>query len=106
MKQNLNPLLDLAAAQGLPDGPNVPEWVHLRPTAKGAILTFDGRGPYTVLSAEEVIANSLRDPRGIPIDENHSTNLAAPEGREAPVRGWVAQMEARADGIWGRVEWT
>jgi phage I-like protein len=106
MKQNLNPLLVLAAAQGLPDGPNVPEWVHLLPTAKGAILTFDGRGPYTVVNAEAVIANSLRDPRGIPIDENHSTNLAAPEGREAPARGWVAQMEARADGIWGRVDWT
>ncbi len=106
MKQNHNPLLILAAAQVLPDGPNVPEWVHLLPTAKGAILTFDGRGPYEVVNAEAVIANSLRDPRGIPIDENHSTNLAAPEGREAPARGWVAEMEARADGIWGRVDWT
>lgn len=82
-----------------------PDWVHLLP-ASGAVDTYDGRGPYHLGDIPAVIAASLSDPRGLPIDENHATDLAAPEGREAPARGWIVELQARADGIWGRVEWT
>lgn len=96
----------LAAALDLPDATTAPEWIHILPCVKGIVPTFDGRGPYVVTNAEQVIANSMAEPRGIPIDENHSTNIAAPQGREAPARGWITAMEARDDGIWGRAEWT
>lgn len=39
----------------------------------------------------------------LPVDECHATDKAAPDGRQAPARGWIVQMEVRADGLWGRV---
>lgn len=106
MTRQTNPLIVLAQAMDLPNVAEAPEWVHLLPTAKGQITTFDGRGPYVIADAAAVIQASMSEPRGIPIDENHSTNLAAPQGREAPARGWIKAMEARDDGIWGEVDWT
>lgn len=106
MTQPRDPLTVLAASIDLPDAAGAPEWVHLLPTAKGQINTFDGRGPYDVTNAEAIIAASMANPRGIPVDVNHATQLAAPEGREAPAYGWVKEMEVRNDGVWGRVEWT
>lgn len=106
MTRQTNPLIVLAQAMDLPNAAEAPDWVHLLPTAKGQITTFDGRGPYVIADATAVIQASMAEPRGIPIDENHSTNLAAPEGRESPARGWITAMEARADGIWGQVDWT
>jgi len=99
------PLIALMAALPLPDDGSAPDWVHLLP-ADGLVETFDGRGPYALNSAQAVIAQSMADPRGLPIDENHAIDLAAPLGREAPARGWIVELQARADGIWGRVEWT
>lgn len=84
----------------------VPEWVHLLPTAGGLVETSDQRGPYRVDDAAEIIARSMADGAELPIDVNHATDLAAPKGGDAPARGWIKEMEARADGIWGRVEWT
>jgi len=84
----------------------VPEWIHLLPTASGRIETVDSRGPYFVRDAAQIIAASFVHADKLPIDENHATDLAAPEGRSAPARGWIVAMEARADGIWGKVEWT
>lgn len=83
-----------------------PEWIHLLPTAKGPIQTDDNRGPYLVDDAEAIIAASFADATRLPIDQNHSTDLAAPKGLPSPASGWIVEMQARADGIWGRVEWT
>jgi phage I-like protein len=88
--------LDLPAAEA-------PDWVHLLPSGK--IGTTDARGPYHVTDPAAIIAASFADTDRLPIDENHSTDLAAPRGEPAPARGWIVAMEARADGIWGRVEW-
>lgn len=92
----------------LPDAAEgaVPEWVQLTPVLQGEIATFDGRGPYLLADAAAVIAASMAHERGILIDENHATDLAAPTGKEAPARGWIKELQSRADGIWGRVEWT
>lgn len=98
--------LALAAAHALPDQDGAPDWVHLLPAVQREITTFDGRGPYRVVDADAVIAASLDDPRGLPIDENHATDLAAPKGGPAPARGWITELQSREDGIWGRVEWT
>lgn len=82
----------------------VPELIHLLPA--GTIRTLDGRGPYHVADMQALIAHSLDAGGRLVIDENHATDLAAPEGRPAPAMGWIVALEARADGLWGRVEWT
>lgn len=81
-----------------------PEWVHLVPS--GTFKGVDGRGPYTLKNPAAVIAASMGAGAKLPIDENHAIDLAAPKGGPSPARGWIVQMEAREDGIWGRVEWT
>lgn len=83
-----------------------PEWVHLLPSASGPVHTADSRGPYHVTDAAALMAASLPPGERLPIDENHATDLAAPQGLPAPARGWIVELQARADGIWGRVEWT
>ncbi|HEX5500899.1 MAG TPA: phage protease [Thermomicrobiales bacterium] len=73
----------------------------------GVVKTLDGRGPYKVGNAAKLAADSLAAAGGkILIDENHSTDLAAPKGEPAPARGWITQLHARADGIYGDVDWT
>lgn len=53
------------------------------------------------------MAASLVQAKGkLVLDENHATDLIAPKGGEAPARGWIVDLQARADGIWGRVKWT
>lgn len=100
-------LIALAASAALPgiggDGA-VPDWVQLLPTLQGEVQTYDGRGPYRVTDIAAIIQASMAWERGIPIDENHATDLRP--GHEAPARGWIVEMQARDGGLWGRVEWT
>ncbi|AZV77940.1 hypothetical protein EBB79_08545 [Parasedimentitalea marina] len=94
-------------SQLLPDDMGaVPEWVHLLPTSDGLVQTNDARGPYHVTNAEKIIADSFAFAERLPIDENHAIDLAAPKGLPAPARGWIVEMQARTDGIWGKVEWS
>ncbi|MBY0397211.1 MAG: phage protease, partial [Thermoleophilia bacterium] len=96
----------LCATMPIPamDGASVPTHIHLLPA--GEIRTVDGRGPYRVSDATALIAASMADGARLPLDENHSTDLAAPRGEAAPARGWIVGLQARDDGIWGEVEWT
>lgn len=81
----------------------VPDWVHLVPA--GSFQGIDGRGPYRARDLAAIATASMK-PGRLVIDENHATDLAAPRGEAAPARGWIVEMQARADGLWGRVEWT
>lgn len=97
----------LCSAVALPDdATEAPEWIHLVPT--GSVTTVDGRGPYRVADAAALVQVSMQAADGgrLVLDENHSTDLAAPKGEPAPARGWITALQARADGIWGKVEWT
>lgn len=97
----------LCQMQTLPAGQDgrAPEWIHLLPA--GTVHTLDGRGPYLVKDAAKLARESLQAAGGrMVIDENHSTDLAAPKGLPAPARGWIVELDPRTDGIWGRVEWT
>lgn len=97
----------LMAAHALLDtASGAPEWIHLLPATDRPILTRDGRGPYRVIDAHQVIANSRAYMAELPIDENHAIDIAAPKGGRAVAHGWIDRMEAREDGIWGHVEWT
>lgn len=89
--------VDLVAA-----GTPVPEWLHIMPA--GTFKGIDGRGPFTLANAAAVIVASMANGR-IPLDENHATLLATKTGAPSPARGWIVEMQARADGIWARVEW-
>lgn len=84
----------------LPEG-DAPEWVHLLPA--GTFRGVDGRGPYVLHSPQAVIQASKLP---LPIDESHATDLAEPHGGPAPARGWIVELQAREDGVWGRVDWT
>ncbi len=86
-----------------------PEWVQLLPL--GTFSGRDGRGPYRVQSgavaARIVSASAAYAGTTKPvIDYDHQTDFAVPKGGTAPAAGWIAAMEVRADGVWGRVEWT
>lgn len=99
-------LTALCSAVPIGASAGVPEWVHLLPT--GAVRTNDGRGPYrTPADLAGLIAQSMKGAGGkLVLDENHATDLAAPKGASAPARAWIVELQARADGIWGRAEWT
>lgn len=93
----------LGSAQALDSA--LPEWVQLVPA--GAFNGVDGRGPWLVENAGKVIADSLpANGRPLVIDYDHATDLAASAGRPAPAAGWIVEMAARENGLWGRVEWT
>jgi phage I-like protein len=83
-----------------------PEWVHLIPA--GQFAGRDGRGPYILKDAQAVVAASNREGLEAVIDYDHQTDLSAVKdvGGTAPAAGWIKVLEARADGIWGKVEWT
>ncbi|MES2754887.1 MAG: phage protease [Pseudomonadota bacterium] len=96
----------LCAAVAIDAGGAVPDWLHLLPL--GAVRTNDGRGPYrSPVDAAALMAASLKAAGGkLVLDENHATDLAAPKGGSAPARAWIVELQQRADGIWGRAEWT
>lgn len=96
--------MPLAAPAGAGKG-MVPEWVHLLPS--GAFQGRDGRA-FVVEQPGQVIAASMRQAPGgnLPLDYDHAIDRAAKSAGEAPAAGWIVALEARADGIWGQVEWT
>ena len=88
---------------------DAPEWIHLLPApADGLVQTADNRGPYRLERAElqAIIDRSFARAPQIEIDVNHSTFLAAKNGGCSDAVGWIVEMQAREDGIWGRVDWT
>lgn len=101
----MHPTATLSVA--LPSTP--PEWVQLLPL--GTFSGRDGRGPWRVrgsAAAGQIVAASLAYAATTKpvIDYDHQTDIAVPKGGTAPAAGWIAAMEVRSDGIWGRVEWT
>jgi hypothetical protein len=92
-----------SALPDVPGGAEPPQWVHLVPS--GTFQGTDGRGPYILRNAMSVITASMAGGK-LPIDENHATDYAVATGQPSPARGWITDMQSRADGIWGRVTWT
>jgi phage I-like protein len=43
---------------------------------------------------------------GLVLDYDHSTDLAAPEGRPAPAAGWLKEFKVEHGAIFARIEWT
>lgn len=86
-------------------------WVKLLPM--GIITPRDGRGPWRLDGldhARKVVADSLAaaGATDLVFDYDHQTVFAARQGvgGRAPAAGWIKGLEARADGIWAKVQWT
>lgn len=94
-----------AMALPAPEGGAIPEWLHIVPA--GSFQGRDGRGPYACLPSE-VVTNTARHNGllDIPIDYDHQLEYSAVNGQPAPAAGWLTVLEARENGVWGRVEWT
>jgi phage I-like protein len=81
-----------------------PEWIQLIPAGM-KIKALDGR-MFNNPRPEVVIKAFENDPRDVPIDWEHATEIKAPEGEEAPAAGWIKALEVRSGEIWARVDWT
>lgn len=84
-------------------------WIKLIPA--GTFSGRDGRGPYHAgdeqsLSRIADLTRRYHDATEIVIDYEHQTRNALENGKPAPAAGWVKEVAARADGLYGRVEWT
>lgn len=78
--------------------------VHLLPA--GTFTGIDGRGPYVAGDLDRIVTASRRHAgrRQPVIDYDHASDRNT--GTPATAAGWITGMQARADGIWGLVEWT
>jgi phage I-like protein len=81
-----------------------PEWIQLVP-AGDKVEALDGR-KFGNASPQHVVDAFWKDPRDVPIDWEHASELRAPKGKDAPAAGWIVAMEVRNGAVWGRVEWT
>ncbi|WP_170122053.1 phage protease [Breoghania corrubedonensis] len=100
-------VLDRSAADAVSGG----KWVKLIPA--GVFSGRDGRGPYVAGDAASMraIIDATLQRAGdteIMVDYDHQSVFASVPGVGgiAPAAGWIKEFQVRADGIWGRVEWT
>lgn len=81
-----------------------PDWVHLLPM--GQIKARDGRR-FVLDDPEAIVAVFETGGLDLPVDYEHASEK--PEAKRSgpvPAAGWIKQLQVRADGLWGRVEWT
>ncbi len=82
------------------------QWIHIMPS--GEFSGRDGRGPWAMHNADAVVAASMSfaGKKPIPVDYDHQIDMATKNGQPAPAAGWIKQLQVRADGLWGLIEWT
>ncbi len=82
------------------------QWVHILPAGKSQ--GRDGRGPYTVADPVAVMqaTSQYHGKSQMVVDYEHQSLTAAKSGNKAPAAGWISGLEARANGIWAKVQWT
>jgi hypothetical protein len=88
----------LAASDG--GAAALPEWVQLTP--RGAVQARDGRR--FVFDPERLAAAFTAGGLKLPIDFEHEAEYTMLLGAR-PARGWIIAVEARADGLFGQIEW-
>ncbi len=97
----LKPVLLVLAESG-----EAPEWIQVFPagavqSSKGDFVA-DAQAMAAVSEAFRALGHDLG------VDYEHQTvggEFQSPDGR-APAAGWIIELEARADGMWARVNWT
>ena len=78
-----------------------PEWIKIAP--RGRFTARDGRS--FEVDPELLAARFVEDGVDLPVDIDHATVMKAMFGEAAPAVGWISKLEARADGLYGKVEW-
>ncbi|MFZ5448614.1 MAG: phage protease [Thermodesulfobacteriota bacterium] len=80
----------------------LPEWIRVLPLGK--VELADHREPFMVDEESLTFMVAAFKSRGIDlvVDYEHQSL----NGERAPAAGWIKELEARADGLWARVEWT
>lgn len=77
-----------------------PEWIQLLPrgeiVANGFLIVVDDQ------SLEAMVQRFESRENDVVLDYEHQTL----DGVEAPAAGWIVELEAKEDGLWGKVEWT
>lgn len=101
-------LLSAHAAE-LPDAVSDNPWIKIIPA--GVFSGRDGRGPYNAgdraaLDQIVTVTRAYHGATDIVFDYEHQTMNAQKNGQPAPAAGWIKEVEARDDGLYGRVEWT
>lgn len=85
----------------------LPEWIQLAPKGEFAI-THGGKRYVQVLDDAAcnlmVAAFANRSgPAGLLVDYDH---FSLDTNRPSEAAGWIKEVQARPDGLWGRVQWT
>lgn len=78
-----------------------PEWIKVAP--RGKFTARDGR--VFDVDPELLSARFAEDKIDLPVDIDHATVKKAMFGESAPAVGWISKLEARTDGLYGKVEW-
>ncbi|PZU93117.1 MAG: hypothetical protein DI527_07665 [Chelatococcus sp.] len=90
--------VEMAAAA---DGSRTPpEWVQLTP--RGQVTARDGR--LFLFDPEKLVAAHQAGGIDLPLDFDHETEMAMFNGTK-PARGWIVELQARPEGLFGRVDW-
>lgn len=90
--------VEIATAAAVAEGDG---WIKIAP--RGVLRCRDGRVFH--LDPDAIAARFAADAVDVPIDLNHSTVVKPPKGEPSPALGWIKQLEARPDGLFGRTEW-
>lgn len=78
-----------------------PEWIQIAP--RGRHTARDGRS--FDFNPEALAARFVTDKVDIVVDLDHATAKKAMLGEAAPAHGWIKTVEARPEGLFGKVEW-
>ena len=81
-----------------------PEWVHL--LADGHMVGRDGRA-FVLADPGALVLAFQSSGADLPVDYEHQNdNPEAKLRGPVPAAGWIKELKAAEDGLWGRVEWT
>jgi phage I-like protein len=80
----------------------LPEWIRILPLGKVELV--DQREPFEV--DQESLRAMVADFRARGVDLVIDYEHQSLQGERAPAAGWIKGLEAREDGLWGRVDWT
>lgn len=78
-----------------------PEWVKIAPS--GEVTTRDGR--HFSFDPQALVARFQAEAVDLPVDFNHGIIRAAGSGQRTDAIGWIKELQARADGLYARVDW-
>lgn len=92
---------EIAVAAAVGTAPVAPEWIKVTP--RGGAQTRDGRS-YT-FNPETLAARFASDQVEIPVDLDHALALRAAKGERVDAVGFAAELQAREDGTYARVNW-